>query len=236
LRLYFNQQHAEHTQKLVKESTLANVIECHEISERNWALYSLKDFQAIEIAEHLWIYPHWLLPEHPNQPYLVLDPGFAFGTGQHSTTKMCLEWLATHDLKQKVVIDYGCGSGILAIAALKLGAKKAYGVDIDPQACEASLQNAKLNHIPSQDFEIGLNNDSLPLQTDLLVANIVMNPLLEFRDFFYKKVKSQGYLVLSGLLQQQTLQVIKHYAECFKLIEQKNDLDWACLVFQPMKD
>lgn len=234
--LFSREDEALHTKQLIALEHLAQDINCYEVSERNWALYSLKDFQPLEIAKHLWIYPHWLLPEIPKEPYLILDPGFAFGTGQHATTKMCLEWLATHNLKHQTVIDYGCGSGILALAALKLGARKAYGVDIDPQACEASLQNAQLNQISSEQFDINLANDRLPEQVDIIIANIVMNPLLEFRDFFYQKLKHQGYLVLSGLLKQQTPTVIAHYAPMFKLLEQNEELDWACLVFQPISN
>lgn len=234
--LFPAQAEAEQTKMLILAEHLAHDLDCYEVTERNWTLYSLKDFQTLEIAENLWIYPHWLLPEEPKQPHLVLDPGFAFGTGQHATTKMCLEWLATHNISHQTLIDYGCGSGILALAALKLGARKAYGVDIDPQACEASLQNAQLNQINSEQFDIGLTNSNLPEKVDLIVANIVMNPLLEFRDFFFKKLNTQGHLVLSGLLTQQTATVINHYSTQFKLIEQHTELDWACLVFQPLSN
>jgi ribosomal protein L11 methyltransferase len=231
--IFSSEEQALHAKNELSQANLGKEISFQEVTERNWMLFSLKDFQAIEIANHLWIYPHWLLPDTPKEPYLVIDPGFAFGTGQHSTTKMCLEWLATHDVKQKTIIDYGCGSGILGIAALKMGAKKVYGVDIDPQACEASQQNASLNQITPDLFDIHLSNENCPEKVDILIANIVMNPLLEFKTYFYEKLNANSYLILSGLLKEQCSIVIEAYRSHFSLLEHRTDLEWGCLVFQP---
>lgn len=207
-------------------------IETEEIQEKNWLIYGLKDFKPMQFANRLWVYPHWLVPDNPSPQSIILDPGFAFGTGQHETTKMCLEWLASHDIQNQTLIDYGCGSGILALAAIKLGVSEAYGIDIDIQACEASIQNAKLNDVSLEQFHVTCNPDDLPEKTDIIIANIVMNPLLEFRDTFVKLLKKDGQLVLSGLLVTQLEQVKSHYAKYFKLMEEKHDLDWGCLSFE----
>lgn len=234
--LFPDEAQALHAKNQLVAAGLGKELICHEVGDRNWMLFSLKDFQPIEIENHLWIYPHWLLPPAPQEPYLVIDPGFAFGTGQHSTTKMCLEWLARNELKGKVIVDYGCGSGILALAALKLGAKKVYGIDIDPQACEASRQNAELNQISSDLFDIHLSNEHCPNKVDILIANIVMNPLLEFKTYFYEKLNLNSILVLSGLLKEQCITIIDAYSSHFSLKEQHFDQDWGCLVFHPKEN
>ena len=203
------------------------------LADKNWLMYSLKDFQPIEIAKDFWIYPHWMLPNPRPKHCIALDPGFAFGTGQHETTRMCLEWLATHAIEDKTIIDYGCGSGILALAAIQLGAPKVYGIDIDPQALIASLQNAKLNDIDEKQFEIYDDPIYLPKTVDIIVANIVMNPLLELKTYFFKTLQKDGFLILSGLLKNQLPEVIAHYQTLFLLIDEKVDGDWGALVFKP---
>ena len=207
-------------------------IEIEELQDKNWLIYGLKDFKPMLFAEKLWVFPHWLVPDNVPKHSIILDPGFAFGTGQHETTKMCLEWLASHDIQNKTVIDYGCGSGILGLAAVKLGAEMVYGLDIDPQAIDASIQNAELNQVSLQQFHITIHPKELPQQADMIIANIVMNPLLGFRDYFAKTLAKDGCLVLSGLLVTQLDQVIEHYASNFKLIEKKIDKDWGCLTFK----
>lgn len=230
--LFAEHEQALQAQKLLEDAKLGDAYSCHEVDNKNWVLYSLKDFQPIEIADKLWIFPHWLVPETPQEPYLVIDPGFAFGTGQHATTKMCLEALIKYPFKDLTLIDYGCGSGILALAAIKLGASRVYGVDIDPQACEASLYNASLNHIGKDHFIIGDSADILPDKAEVLVANIVMNPLLQLKDLFKQKLTDKGYLILSGLLSNQLSTIIEHYQPDFELLETTHELDWGCLVFQ----
>jgi ribosomal protein L11 methyltransferase len=230
--LFETQEQAFQAQKYLENARLGEAFSCHEVDNKNWVLYSLKDFQPIEVADKLWIFPHWLVPEHPQEPYLVIDPGFAFGTGQHATTKMCLEALIKYPFKNSTMIDYGCGSGILALAALKLGASKVYGVDIDPQACEASIHNAALNHITENHLIIGDSSDILPEKADILVANIVMNPLLQLKDLFKQKLVGNGHLILSGLLSNQLATVVEHYQTDFELLETIHELDWGCLVFQ----
>ena len=145
---------------------------------------------------------------------------------------MCLEMLVKYPLIDQTVIDYGCGSGILALAALKLGAKQVFAVDIDPQACEASIHNAQLNQMGEDILVVGETADILPAKADILVANIVMNPLLQLKDLFVQKVTDKGYLILSGLLNTQLPTVIEHYQTDFQLLETVHELDWGCLVFQ----
>lgn len=226
---------AKTTMQQLIQANLGTNLDCSPLKECNWLLYSLKDFLPIEINKRLWIYPYWLLPEQVQEPYLLLDPGFAFGTGQHPTTQMCLEWLTQHPLQHKTILDYGCGSGILAIAALKLGADTAYGIDIDPQACEASRHNAVLNQIPEHQLIIDTQPLSCNTTIDILMANIVMNPLLEGRDYFYKILQHSPdtRLILSGLLMSQCPQVKQHYQTHFDLLEQKQNTEWGCLVFAP---
>ena len=202
-----------------------------ELIDRNWLIYSLKDFKPIHIQDKLWIYPHWMLPDLPKEPCIILDPGFAFGTGQHETTRMCLDWIASQDLSHKVVIDYGCGSGILGLAAVKMGATSVYGIDIDPQACEASLQNASLNSVSTEHFHVSIEIDKLPEQADVIVANIVMNPLLGLRDYFARTLKQDGRLILSGLLEGQLDMVIEHYQAHFKLLKRQVQGDWGAIAF-----
>ncbi|HBB53636.1 MAG TPA: 50S ribosomal protein L11 methyltransferase [Legionellales bacterium] len=226
-----HQQDAQMIQEQLKAFDHQLKIEIEELQEKNWLIYGLKDFKPMLFGEKLWVFPHWLVPDEVPEHSIILDPGFAFGTGQHETTKMCLEWLASHDLNHQTVIDYGCGSGILGLAAVKLGAKDVYGIDIDPQAVDASIQNAQLNHVSLEDFHITINTDDLPKKADIIVANIVMNPLLELRNYFAMTLKDDGQLVLSGLLGTQLNQVNEHYSSHFQLVERHQDKDWGCLSF-----
>jgi ribosomal protein L11 methyltransferase len=226
-----HQQEAQKIQEQLKAFDQQLKIEIEELQEKNWLIYGLKDFKPMLFGEKLWVFPHWLVPDEVPEHSIILDPGFAFGTGQHETTKMCLEWLASHDLNHQTVIDYGCGSGILGLAAVKLGAKDVYGIDIDPQAVDASIQNAQLNHVSLEDFHITINSDELPKKADIIVANIVMNPLLELCNYFAMTLKDDGQLVLSGLLGTQLNQVIEHYSSHFQLVERHQDKDWGCLSF-----
>lgn len=228
--LFLEQAHALAAQQRLEQAKLGQDLKCQALPERNWVIYGLKDFLPLKIAQHLSIYPYWLLPPTPEQPFLCLDPGFAFGTGEHPTTKMCLEWLCAHPPQGQVMLDYGCGSGILGLAGLKLGASKAYGLDIDPQACEASRENAALNHY-QQEFSIHQRPAELPAAFDLIIANIVMNPLLALRDYFYQSLKPEGKLVLSGLLKTQVAQLLEHYQTHFILESQIREQDWVCLSF-----
>ena len=207
------------------------------IEDRAWEREWLKDFKPMQFGQRLWICPGGMMPpsdllRQPSafglQPCLIhLDPGLAFGTGTHPTTALCLEWLDSADLKNKSVIDYGCGSGVLAIAALKLGAREALGTDIDPQALLASRDNAERNDV----------SDRLTLQTvdrpiapaDLLLANILADPLSELAATFAALVKPGGHLVLSGILKEQAQGVAKNYTTWFDMDLPVYRDDWARL-------
>ena len=169
----------------------------------------MDNFHPMKFGERLWICPSWHEVPEPEAVNVMLDPGLAFGTGTHPTTALCLTWLDGLDLTDKVVVDFGCGSGILSLAALKLGAKKVIGIDIDPQALQASLENAKRNSVEDR-LELFLPKDQPILKADVVVANILAGPLRELAPTILSFVDNDGLLALSGVLenQAQELQVI----------------------------
>ena len=167
----------------------------------------MSNYHPIECANDLWIVPDWLTPPNPNATNIIMDPGLAFGTGYHATTRLCLDWLTEQDLEDKVVIDYGCGSGILGIAALLLGARQVYAVDIDPQAVLATNQNAQRNKVddrlqaflPEEFTTYTAKHDILPVE--VIVANIMAKPLIGLAPYFATLIASRGRIVLAGLMQ-----------------------------------
>lgn len=179
-----------------------------ELEERAWEREWLKDFGPMQFGERLWICPHGQAVDAADAVVVHLDPGLAFGTGTHPTTAMCLEWLDGIDLVGKTVLDYGCGSGVLGIAALKLGAAAATGMDIDPQAVIASRQNAAENGV---NMAVCGSADEITGQFDVLVANILAGPLVEFADSITSRLAEGGMLALSGVLCEQAPQVIAAY-------------------------
>lgn len=197
------------------------------IEDKDWIREWMDQFKPMQFGTHLWIVPSWLEAPNPNGINLLLDPGLAFGTGTHPTTAMCLKWLDQNPPKDKSVIDYGCGSGILAIAAAKLGASEVSGTDIDPQAVTASKDNAQRNRVA---IEFDLVKDFSANPADLLIANILAGPLKELASEFERLVKPDGQLVLSGLLASQAQDLIMHYQQFgFNLNQLDTHEDWACL-------
>ncbi len=188
-----------------------------QLEDKDWEREWMDNFHPMQFGQRLWICPSWREVPDPNAVNVMLDPGLAFGTGTHPTTSLCLQWLDSLDLQDKTVIDYGCGSGILAIAALKLGAKAAIGVDIDPQALQASRDNAARNHV-SEKLSLYLAKD-LPnnLVADVVVANILAGPLKELEPNIQILVKSNGWLGLSGILASQSDSVYQAYQTHFQL-------------------
>lgn len=188
-----------------------------QLEDKDWEREWMDNFHPMQFGKRLWICPSWRDIPNPNAVNVMLDPGLAFGTGTHPTTALCLTWLDSLDLTNKLVIDYGCGSGILAIAALKLGAKQVIGIDIDPQAIQASRDNAKRNNV-SEKLELYLSKD-IPdtLQADVVVANILAGPLKELEPNISKLVKPQGSLGLSGILATQSSAVCNVYQPQFLL-------------------
>lgn len=203
----------------------------HEISileDRDWVgEYRLGHGVKI-FADRLCVCPSWCEIPKDDIATIILDPGLAFGTGTHETTAACLEWLAQSDLKEKSVIDYGCGSGILALAAVKLGAGKVYAVDIDPQALQASEENAKRNEITDQLVIAHPDDIQLPV-VDVLLANVLLNPLQGLARHFADLVKPSGDLVLSGLLSTQAEECLEAYQSWFNMDQPVFKQEWSLL-------
>lgn len=187
------------------------------IEDQDWERSWMDNFQPMRFGQRLWIVPSWHEAPEPNAVNLLLDPGLAFGTGTHPTTSLCLQWLDSQDLAGCTVLDFGCGSGILAIAALLLGAEQAVGTDIDIQALEASRENAARNGIAAERFPVYLPADLPALQSDVLVANILAGPLVSLAPQLATLVKPGGRLALSGILEEQGEEVAAAYADTFEL-------------------
>lgn len=188
-----------------------------QIEDKDWEREWMDNFHPMQFGKRLWICPSWREIPDPHAVNVMLDPGLAFGTGTHPTTALCLEWLDGLDLQGKTVIDFGCGSGILAIAALKLGAKQAIGIDIDPQAILASRNNAEQNGVADR-LQLFLSEDKpADLQADVVVANILAGPLKELYPIISQLVKPQGDLGLSGILESQSASVCQAYQAFFDL-------------------
>ncbi len=197
------------------ESGFAYKIE--QIEDKDWEREWMDNFHPMKFGKRLWICPTWREIPEPDAVNVMLDPGLAFGTGTHPTTALCLEWLDSLDLEGKTVIDFGCGSGILAIAALKLGAKSAVGIDIDPQAILASRNNAEANGVADR-LQLFLSDDKpVDLKADVVVANILAGPLKELYPVISQLPKAQGDLGLSGILATQAQSVCDAYAQTFEL-------------------
>ena len=190
------------------------------IEDQDWVRVWLKDCPPLKFGERLWVVPHEKLAEvtQPDAIVLKLDPGLAFGTGTHPTTALCLEWLAGQDLAGRKVLDYGCGSGILAIAALKLGAASALGVDLDPQALTASQQNARDNGVAAQ-LRTMLPEEFVPFPADVVVANILANPLIRLAPLLASSILRGGRIALAGLLERQAEEVRAAYEPWFNFDE-----------------
>lgn len=177
----------------------------------------MDNFHPMRFGRRLWIVPSWHAAPEPGAVNLLLDPGLAFGTGTHPTTALCLEWLDAQTLAGEQVLDFGCGSGILAIAALLLGADHAIGTDIDIQAIEASRDNAKRNGIAEDRFALYLPEQLPAGQSDTVVANILAGPLVALAPQIIERVKPGGRLALSGILAEQADDVRAAYADAFRL-------------------
>jgi ribosomal protein L11 methyltransferase len=198
------------------------------VADQDWVRVWMDRWQPLHFGADLWVVPSWLTPPDAGAANIILDPGMAFGTGTHATTAMCLEWLAVHPPRNLEIIDYGCGSGILAIAALKLGAAHALGTDTDPQALEVSRENAERNQV-SDRFTL-CPPEAVPADAsaDVLLANILAGPLIQLAPRLATLVRPGGLLVLSGLLVNQAEEVEAAYAAHFVLNRREHD-GWAML-------
>ena len=196
------------------------------IAEQDWVRATQAQFDPIKITDKLWIVPTWHTAPHADAVNIVLDPGLAFGTGSHPTTSLCLEWLSEQALNNSSVLDYGCGSGILAIAAKKLGAFQVVGVDIDAQAIIASGYNAQQNQVNIEFYDA---NDFSHQQFDLVVANILSSALMVLAPALAKYCKAGGKIALSGILVNQQNQLIARYNEWFNMDAPNQKDAWILL-------
>ncbi len=198
------------------------------LEDKDWIRAWMDDYKPMQFGERLWVCPKHLPPPQPNAINLMLDPGLAFGTGTHPTTALCLQWLDSANIKNKQVLDFGCGSGVLSIAALLLGAQHCDGTDIDPQAILASQDNAQENNV-AEKIDLYLPEDMPAIEPagnyDIVLANILAGPLTELAKLLADYCKSGGDIVLSGILQTQSEKIIAAYSPWFNLdpIEIKED-------------
>lgn len=209
--------------------TPAPVIKTDLLENEDWTRKWIENFQPIKFGRALWVCPSWCEAPDPVGINLMLDPGLAFGTGTHPTTSLCLSWLDQADLKGKTVIDYGCGSGILGIAALLLGADKVIAVDNDPQALIATRDNARMNQIENDRLDTFLPEDLPEVKAELLLANILAKPLEQLRDHFHQLLIPQGQILLSGILESQSDMLIAHYSKAFEMAAPSINSGWVCL-------
>lgn len=227
--LFRNAAEARQLLDELPEGLLGNEdVQFSEVPQADWVRLTQSQFDPIPISPKLWIVPSWHEPQHiDDRINLILDPGLAFGTGSHPTTSLCLQWLCEHLPLQARVLDYGCGSGILGIAALKLGAASAVGVDIDPQAVISTDYNAQRNgvHMP-----VGLPDyEEAKGQFPVVVANILSNPLKLLAPSLCAHVEPGGHLVLSGVLARQAEEVATHYEQWIPMQVWAERDGWVCL-------
>ncbi len=194
--------------------------------DRDWVRETQAQFDPIKISERLWIVPSWHSPPEPPAIVVCLDPGIAFGTGSHPTTRLCLQWLDRQVQGGEQVLDYGCGSGILAIAAMKLGAARAVGVDIDPDAVAAARENAGRNGVACHFSD---SQSPLAIEADIAVANILAKPLILLAPLLSSHVKPGGRVALSGVLADQRREVEQAYAPWFDFADPAREEGWICL-------
>lgn len=205
------------------------------LEEQDWVKLTQAQFDPIKISSRLWIVPTWHHPPDPTAINLILDPGRAFGTGSHPTTQLCLSWLDRNVQAGETVLDYGCGSGILAIAALKLGASNVLGIDIDANAIEASRDNAALNCCDpkkilfSTALDLPRTSTKEHRQVDKVVANILANPLIMLAPILMNALRKGGHIALSGILEEQASEVIDTYRQWFEMDIADKKEDWVLL-------
>jgi len=202
------------------------------LQDQNWTRAWMEHFHAMQFGQRLWVCPLHIEPPEADAINLRLDPGLAFGTGTHPTTSLCLHWLDKNIQKQNTLLDYGCGSGILAIAACMLGVQQADGVDIDPQALTATFDNAEVNQVTDKiktfmpdDYQQQHANT----QYDIVVANILSGPLGELAPTLAGYAKTGGDIVLSGILREQAEPLLETYSEYFKMDAPEFEEDWVLL-------
>lgn len=196
-----------------------------EVADQDWVRLTQSQFTPVEITPEFWIVPSWHAPPSQARQVIRLDPGLAFGTGTHPTTRMCLRWIAAHPQPGKV-LDYGCGSGILAIGAARFGAEQVFAVDIDPAALEATRLNAAGN---AAEVLVGTPEQASGV-FDVVLANILAIPLKVLAPLLWARVAPAGHLVLAGILERQTQELIQAYAPHCRLEVADQEDGWVLLV------
>jgi len=199
------------------------------LEDQPWETLWTEHYQPIQCGEKLWICPSWREPPNPDAVNLSLDPGLAFGSGTHATTFLCLQWLDAQVLAGKTVIDFGCGSGILAIAALLLGAKQVVATDNDPQALLATRENARRNDLSEAQLSVCLPQDLNIGAADIVLANILAEPLITLAGQLTALTAPSGLLCLSGMIASQTEAVMSAYSEHFNFASPSCQEEWFCL-------
>lgn len=203
-------------------------IKAEPLEDKDWIREWMDSFEPIAFGERLWVCPSWKTPPDENAVNMMLDPGLAFGTGTHETTALCLRWLDGADLAGKIVVDYGCGSGILAIAAALLGAQAVYCVDNDPQALLATRDNAERNNVTDK-IQVFAPAAMPAIQADVMIANILAGPLMSLSEHLASLTHPGGSVVLSGILQDQAQDVSDAYQAWFDMTPAVIDGDWVRL-------
>lgn len=206
-------------------------VSVEKLVDQDWERVWLESFKPICVGDNLWVCPTWCEPTDSNARNILLDPGLAFGTGTHATTYMCLKWLAEQDLSEQRVLDYGSGSGILAIAALFSGAQFADAVDIDPLAVTACDENAQTNKVAGK-MRSFLPKDHAHVSTkdyDLVIANILAEVIIELKDLLTTSLKKDGTILLTGILDSQAQRVVECFGDDFVFTQTNND-QWALLI------
>jgi ribosomal protein L11 methyltransferase len=206
----------------------ASSIAARTVADRAWEREWLKEFHAMRFGRRLWVCPHHERISAPEAVVVALDPGLAFGTGTHASTALCLTWLDAHPPLDARVIDYGCGSGVLGIAAARLGAAEVHAFDIDPQALIATLDNARANEVEAR-LQVHASAAALPSGADVLLANILAAPLCALAPCFAALVRPGAYALLAGLMEHEVAEVTAAYAACFDVAGCGERDGWACL-------
>ena len=199
------------------------------LEDKDWVRAWMDDYHPMQFGERLWVCPSWREPPEKDAVNLMLDPGLAFGTGTHPTTSLCLKFLDREVKGEELVVDFGCGSGILGIAALLLGAKRMVGTDIDPQALLATEDNAGRNKIARDVYEVYLPENTPAVEADITVANILAGPLEQLAPTIAGLTRSGGKLALSGLLKEQAETISRCYSEWFTMQAPDVEGDWVVL-------
>lgn len=197
------------------------------LEDKDWERQWMDRFEPLQFGSRLWVCPSWKPVPDPMAVNLMLDPGLAFGTGSHPTTALCLQWIAEQDWQGKTVIDYGCGSGILAIGAMLMGAERVLGVDNDTQALTATKDNAQRNGIAAQAIPVFLPEDTPQEAVDVMLANILAGPLIEMAAHLAELTKVRGLITLSGILEHQADAVVKAYSPWFDMHTVVSKDEWV---------